>query len=216
MRIISVHVKTSFSIAVDAPQSSIITLAAQEGTKESIYIFRSEYSPLEEDLLAVGRDITPEEQQALLGAAQSYRAEQAALRLAARAEQATRVLIRKLRLKGFPPASAEAAVSYLAAQGIVNDARYARLYLEYQVAHGSHSPRSLRQTLYQRGIPRDSVAEALDSALRTEEGTTAELALLEKFLKKYGMKGAKSQSDVVRRLRAEGFSREAIDEYFQE
>ena len=218
MKAVSIRIRKSFgSSADDSDDSLIILKVLLDDGKERELFLRSRYLPqyMEMDLSVTKRDFTEEELEALQFAVQRYKAEQAAARLTARAEQCSQGLIRKLKARGFETSCAEAAVAFLTAMGVINDERYARLYLEYRIAQGGKSPRMLCQTLYRRGIPRDMALSALKAALDTERDSSVELHLLENFLGKKRIRGVKNQDDLRRRLRFEGFSREAIEEYFE-
>jgi regulatory protein len=137
-------------------------------------------------------------------------AENTALRLIARAEQCSAGLIRKLEQKKYGAAAAEAVVLRLREQNLVNDGRYARLWLKAKAGRGHKSPRYLINALRVRGIGREAAEEALQEQLSVKE---AEAELLRRFVKKH----RKIPLPVLRGfLKNEGFSSDVIAEYFEE
>jgi regulatory protein len=137
-------------------------------------------------------------------------AENTALRLIARAEQCAAGLTRKLEQKNYGAAAAAAVVSRLKTQNLVNDSRYAGLWLKAKVSRGHKSPRYLVNALRVRGIDRDTAKNALREQLSTED---AEGELLRRFIEK----NRKIPPAMLRGfLKNEGFSSDVIAVYFEE
>ncbi|MDR0321872.1 MAG: recombination regulator RecX [Treponema sp.] len=147
------------------------------------------------------------------------RAEKAALRLIARAEQCTNGLIRKLERRKHDPASISEVISMLTKANLLNDSRFASLWLRSRLRF-ARTPRRLLSSLCARGIDHDDAQAALQTALDPE----TENSLLARFVKKHarkagGKKGEKTE-DIKRSLkfllRGEGFSTAAIGQYLEE
>jgi regulatory protein len=154
-----------------------------------------------------GREISPGEEEDFRFASSCLRAEKIALRLVGRAEQTGMGLRRKLEKAGYSPSCARAVLARLEELGIIDDSRYARLWLQARLAGKAEGPRRLLAALRHRGIPRQDAEEALRAVLSPE----AERALLEKFLKKKRLSGAEPKTGGI--LRGEGFSPSLIREY---
>ena len=144
-------------------------------------------------------------------------AEKAGLRLVARAEQNACGLNLKLKKRGHERLCAAAAVARLCADGLVDDRRYARLWLASRIAGRASSPRELLGSLRSRGIGRDDAAAAFDEVLDAD----AECLLLERFLvrhrRRYGDPAslpAEGLRTLRYRLRGEGFSAGAVERVF--
>ena len=145
-------------------------------------------------------------------------AEKAALRLIARAEQNVSGLSRKLLKKGYDSECVQAVIEKLCETGLLNDRRYARLWLESRIARQASSPLRLLSALRARNINRHDAECALDETLDDE----AELQLLHRFAEKLQRrqirKGHDDDSDSAQPLqyilRSEGFSQKAIQSYF--
>ena len=158
-----------------------------------------------------GRDLSPVEEEAFKFAAECYKAEKAALRLIARAEQNSLALTAKLERRGFAAAVVKAVISRLLDRNLLDDARYAELWLRSRLSRKkARSPRWLRISLGKRGIDRNSASIALENTLDPE----TEYALLSRFVEQTGFPGKKSYSYRKTQLKYEGFSPEALDKYF--
>jgi regulatory protein len=149
---------------------------------------------------------------ALDHAAACLAAEKAALRFIARAEQYGAGLTRKLKQRKHGPDAVRAVLARLLELGLVNDRRYAELWLKTRVRQGKKGPRTLEAALRAKGIDRETVAEVLKTALTGE----AEAALLERCAKKAAGREATLDSDIRFILKSEGFSSAAIETFFEE
>jgi len=151
-------------------------------------------------------------------AASCSKAEKAALKLIARAEQSSLGLTVKLQQRGFDDAVAKAVVSALKRQNLLDDKRYAELWIRSRISIGkAQSPKWLLASLAKRGIDRDSSKMVLNEILDDE----AEYALLLKYLEKIESLNKKKALDkreslLKNQLKYEGFSKDALDRYFNQ
>jgi regulatory protein len=161
-----------------------------------------------------GAVIGPEAGAALDHAAACLVAEKAALRFIARAEQYGAGLTRKLERRRHSPDAVRAVLARLLELDLVNDRRYAELWLRARVRRGKKGPRTLEMALRARGIDRETVAEALKTALAGE----AEAGLLERCAQKAAGRRNPEEFDSGIRffLKSEGFSSAAIEAFFEE
>ena len=158
-----------------------------------------------------GREISADEEEGLRFASACLRAEKAALRLIARAEQCMSGLERKLERRGHDSACVRAALSRLADLELIDDRRFAQLWIESRLPI-ARSPRRLLVSLCGRGISR----EAAETSLKTVLDEEAELVLLTRFAEKSRRKSA-GQDDIRSLkylLKSEGFSYSAIGRFF--
>ncbi|MDR0683873.1 MAG: recombination regulator RecX [Spirochaetaceae bacterium] len=135
-----------------------------------------------------------------------------ALRLVARAEQFSSGLSLKLQRKGYSRAEIRFAVDALGEAGMLDDLRYARLWLASRVKRKADSPRELLYALCGKGISRDTAVTALKETLTTD----AQLALLRRFVEKNGPGEPANDKAVRKRLSFDGFSAEVLDSFFDE
>jgi len=188
----------------------------------SLFSFRICYLPPEvnTDLYdpntAAGREITAAEEAAFRHASDCLRAEKTALRLIARAEQCTAGLIRKLEKRKHDGKCVSAVISRLSELHLLDDNRFARLWLESRLRF-ARSPRRLLSALNSKGIDRDDAEAALKTVLDEE----AEYALLTRFVKKYARKaGGTGEGEGGNRswkylLKSEGFSHTVIQRFLE-
>jgi len=183
----------------------------------SLFSFKTCYLPLVFDTTE-GIEINEAEEKGLRFASACLRAEKAALRLIARAEQTTLGLRRKLEKRGHDSACIRGVISQLCETGLLDDRRYARLWLDARVSRQRTSPRRLLIALSARGIDRDDTASALKEALDDE----VEFLLLKRYMEKLQRKRKISSDDgddsrsLKYLLKSEGFSSLAIQRFLAE
>jgi regulatory protein len=159
-----------------------------------------------------GKEISSAEEEELRFAAVCSRAEQAGLRLIARAEQTEMGLFRKLEKRGHDSDGAAAVVSRFVSMGLINDERYAELWIRSALAGGkASSPRKLSASLRNRGINSSTVGKALKNSLDAE----AELFLLRRYIEKY-QSNLEKQPNPRSFLKFEGFSPGVLSIYFED
>jgi SOS response regulatory protein OraA/RecX len=193
----------------------------------SFFSFKTCYLPpvfVDESLYtpgtAEGREISAGEEAGFRFAAACLRVERAALRLVARAEQCFFGLSRKLERRGCDSACVRLVLARLAELELVDDCRFARLWLETRLQRAG-SPRRLRAGLHARGIDRNDAAAALQAILDTETDSI----LLDRFVRKQRRlrrgRGVADQAggDPFRSLKFalknEGFSTAAIQRFLE-
>ena len=199
-------------------------LRRMELSDGSLFSFKTCYLPpvCEDESLcgpgAEGLEISAAEEEGFRFASSCLRAEKAALRLIARAEQNVFGLARKLEKRGHDAACCGAVVSRLCGLGLLDDSRYARLWLESAVNRQAASPRRLLAGLRSRRISRKDAEDALRAVL--DEG--GELRLLERYVQKILRKsktagGGEGDSRRLKYLlKGEGFSSAAVRDFFDE
>ena len=162
-----------------------------------------------------GSEINAEEETAFRFASACLRTEKTALRLIARAEQCTSGLMRKLEQRGCGKTCVNAVISRLMDLKLLDDRRYAQLWLESRLRL-TRSPRRLLCALCGRGIDRDNAEAALKNALDEE----AEFSMLTRFVKRLPRKKSGKGGNVTRSLKyllkSEGFSLSAIERFFND
>jgi len=125
--------------------------------------------------LVVGGEIGPRVLARLQELADLEGAHRAALRALARRAHARHDLRRRLLQKQHPPAAVDGALARLAAQGLLDDAAFARDYAGVKAARG-RGPARLIKDLLAQGVERGVAEEAVRAAL-TDEGVDADAAV---------------------------------------
>jgi len=180
----------------------------------STFLFSIDYLNNIKDfsLWAEGKVLSSLEEDSLLFAAACYKAEKIALRLIARAEQSCLVLTAKLEKRGIEASVVRAVVSRLADREMLNDARYAELWIRSRLgSRKALSPIRLLASLGKRGIDRASSLIAISKVLDEE----TEFALLLKYLEETDILEGKGGRFLKTRLKHEGFSTEVIEKFFE-
>jgi len=183
----------------------------------SLFSFKTCYLPLVFNITE-GIEISEVEEKGLRFASACLRAEKSALRLIARAEQTCLGLTRKLEKRGHDSACVRGVISQLCESGLLDDRRYARLWLDARISRQRTSPRRLLIALNARGIDRDDTAFTLKEALDDE----AEFLLLKRFAEKLQRKrklnseGGDDGPSLKYLLKSEGFSSLAIQRFLTE
>jgi len=138
---------------------------------------RGRFASLPEEALAdlpleLEREIPPRLLDRLQELADLEAAYRAALRVEARRSHARNDLRRRLIQKQHPPAAVEGALTRLLAQGVLDDARFARAYAATRLRRGRGPARVLTDLLIQ-GVER-RVAETAVAQAMADEGVDPE------------------------------------------
>ncbi len=109
------------------------------------------------------------------------RARQVCLRLLT-AEPRTRAqLAQALRRRGVPDDAAESVLSRFADAGLINDAAFARAWVESRHHSRGLSRRSLSAELKRRGVDSEEIREAVDTLDSEQEAATAQRLVEQKM-----------------------------------
>ena len=113
--------------------------------------------------LAVGQELTPQQRRELEAEDQRLGAIEAALRLVAMSPRSEADVRERLqRRRGFRREAVDAAVTRLRELGYLDDAAYARLYVESRRASTPRSKRAIAFELGRKGVDRQLTQEALE------------------------------------------------------
>jgi regulatory protein len=207
-----VSLKASTSAAantnVRAAAEVVYRVALSDG---SLFSLKNKYVPPEYQIdasFSPGKVLSDDGEAALRFAASCYRAERAALRLVARAEQCEFGLSRKLGTRGHEESCVRAALAHLSAQEVVSDDRFAIRWLQSRLNAAGQTPQTLLLGLRRRGIRLETARQALAVVLDLE----TELVLLRRFLEKQRF----GPEPCIRlALKRERFSQAAIAAFFE-
>ena len=168
---------------IDAPDRGRITaIEQQERNPERVSVFLDERfafglgaaQALAEGL-RIGDELSEERVATLRALDEVGRATDAALRLLALRPRSVREVSDRLRLRGFAPEAIDAAVEKLEGWRYVDDADFARFWVENRERHKPRGRRLLEQELRRKGVDREIVREAIDAAELDETGSALEL-----------------------------------------
>jgi regulatory protein len=112
--------------------------------------------------LAVGQELPPARRRELEDESQRLDAIETALRLLAMHQRSEKDLRDRLRRRGLRLAAVDAAVTRMQELGYLNDAAFARSYVEARQASTPRSRRALSFELTRHGVERDLATEAVE------------------------------------------------------
>ena len=159
----------------------------------------------------LGRELSSEEEEDFRFASLCSNAEKIALRLIARAEQNSLGITAKLEHRGYSSAVVKAVVSCLVARNLLDDERYAELWLRSRLAvKKGYSPQALLAGLCKRGISKSSSRKAMNKVLDPE----TEYALLLRYIENGKFQEDNNTFSRKAQLKYEGFSTESLDRFF--
>ncbi len=152
--------------------------------------------------------LSKEQYQSILEEILIPRAKRRAMHLLERMDRTEAQLREKLKANEYPPEAIDEAVEYVKGYRYIDDLRYACSYIRYR-SH-SHSRRQLTAALYQRGVSRELVSQALEEEYKEEDESPKILKWMEK--KHYDAKEAdtKQKQRMYQFLMRKGFRSEDI------
>ncbi|MHC6201807.1 regulatory protein RecX [Breznakiellaceae bacterium SP9] len=186
----------------DGTAGNVYTIVLSTGIER---VFRLCYIPFpyqECSPWVAGRVLTPDEEYACRFAAECFQVEQAALHLISCAEQSAVNLSSKLIKRGHTRASVQAVITHLQDLDLLNDSRYARMWLESRTCAHINSPKQLLAALCRHGLAHRVVHAAYKSVFTFEK----ELSLLTRYVSKKHIACEGDPHQTFQQLQAEGFS----------
>ena len=129
-----------------------------------------------DERLEVGDALDDERVRMLLAADQASRATEAALVFLGYRPRSEKEVRDRLRRGGFEQEAIDHAISRLHEWRYLDDADFARRWVENRAAHRPRGRRLLQQELRHKGIDTETAREAIDDAALDETGAAEELA----------------------------------------
>jgi regulatory protein len=112
--------------------------------------------------LSVGAELSYERQRWLYDEEQRIGAIEAALRLLAMAQRSEKELRDRLKKRGFRKAALETAITRVREMGYLDDAAYAKFFVETRQASTPRSRRALTFELARKGVDRELAASSVE------------------------------------------------------
>lgn len=201
------------------PAGTITALRAQANDPQRVNVFIDgefalgvSLNTITQERLYIGRQLDEADYARIEQAERADKAFQAALRFLESRPRSAAEVRERLGRKSFEPREIDAAIARLGALGLIDDATFARFWVENRQACRPRGSSALREELRRKGIAPDVVASVLSDAALTgdEAGRARELARA--ALRKYA--GAPDRATFARRLggylQRRGFSFEVI------
>lgn len=156
--------------------------------------------------LEPGKRLTPQEVADLRARAQLHDALQASLRFLSFRPRSQAELRQRLR-RQFAPATIEAVLERLEAQGLADDAAFAQFWQENRQRFRPRGRGLLRAELRQKGVSDETIAQALEAV---DEEAAAQAAAEKRLTSLSGLDEAQFRQRLGGHLRRRGFSWEVI------
>ena len=201
--------------------TKVITGIVESARKEGRYVVTVDGRPahtvsldiIDQLKLRVGGVVDAAGEAALEGAAAALQTYDRALNLLAFQARSARDLRRRLVQKGEPAEHVDRAIERLTAQGLLDDAQFARQLARSKVASQGASRRRLQQEMFKRGVAREVADEAIAEVYEDEQVDEGEL--VEEVARKKVRSLAKLDPEARRRrlyafLARRGYEGEAI------
>ncbi len=170
--------------APDFREGTVTRVAVQEKDRERVSVFLDDEFAfgLTLDLaieagLRPGLRLTVAEQEHLVERERLARGRVVALDYLSSQARTGLELRRKLRRKGYDAAVVDQVMEYVESKGYIDDAAYARAYVQARFAGRGHGPMRLRQELIRRGVAKEHIDDALHHLVASEEMDDAALAV---------------------------------------
>lgn len=201
--------------------TKVITGIVESTRKEGRYVVAVDGRPahtvsldiIDQLKLRVGGVVDAAGEAALEGAAAALQTYDRALNLLAFQARSARDLRRRLVQKGEPAEHVDRAIERLTAQGLLDDAQFARQLARSKVASQGASRRRLQQEMFKRGVAREVADEAIAEVYEDEQ--VDEGVLVEEMARKKVRSLARLDPEARRRrlyafLARRGYEGEAI------
>jgi regulatory protein len=148
---------------------------------------------------------------------QIEKAKQAVLRLLSVRMRTRWELRARLARRRFPTEAVETALDDLERVGLVDDRKFARLFLESRIRRRPRSYRVLKQELRSKGLSQENIEEAVEEAAsEVSEAELARKALAPKARRLKSMDPDQARARSARFLAGKGFSHSLIEEVLQD
>ncbi len=144
---------------------------------DNVYAFSLSDLELSGSELRIGRELTPDEVNGWQGQSSASSAYNLALRFLGHRPRSRREVVNHLTNKGYRAEIIEPVIARLTEHGLVDDAAFAASWIASRQATRPRSRYVLEQELFQKGLDRQTVTDALD-----ELGEEAQEQMLEDII----------------------------------
>lgn len=163
----------------------ITAIEAGENKKYKIYLndevaFELYKSEIKSCNLVKGMELEEELHNRILYEIVGKRAKKRAMHILEKRDKTEQQLRDKLLENRYPPQVVDSAIDYVRSYGYIDDASYARRYIEYR--RKNKSRKQLKMELYAKGISSEIIAQTFDD-MEDGEGETIRKLILKKSAK---------------------------------
>ena len=128
-----------------------------------------------------------------------------ALRLLSFKPRSVEEMRERLRLKRYGPAVIDSVIESLKRQGLLDDAKFAKLFAHSRIYTRPSGRRQLEFDLKKKGLSRDLITATLETFRDTDERQMARDLVLTRFRKMTGVQAGKKKARLFGFLKRRGF-----------
>ena len=141
---------------------------------------------------------------------EAQKATSAALKFLSVRPRSVSEMVKKLKLKKYPAAVIEEAVATLKKQGLLDDEKFARIFVNSSVYSQSTGAKKLKFDLKQKGVPQEIIERAIGGLQDHHETKMARELVAKRFRLMTGVSEETKKRRVFGFLQRRGFSSEVI------
>lgn len=174
------------------PTGTITQLELQQHDRErinlyidSVFALGISLRTLEQQGLYKGKVLSESDWQAIAQAEEIDKAYNAALVFLAARPRSSQEIRTRLRKREFPDEHIDLAIEKLAQIGLVNDAAFARFWVENRQQHRPRGARAIQAELSQKGVQRDLISEVLNELTDQDEEQERAFSVARSALRRY-------------------------------
>ncbi|MFD3166152.1 RecX family transcriptional regulator [Herpetosiphon sp. NSE202] len=174
------------------PTGTITQLELQQHDRErinlyidSVFALGISLRTLEQQGLYKGKVLSESDWQAIAQAEEVDKAYNAALVFLAARPRSSQEIRTRLRKREFPDEHIDLAIEKLAQIGLVNDAAFARFWVENRQQHRPRGARAIQTELSQKGVQRDLISEVLNELTDQDEEQERAFSVARSALRRY-------------------------------
>ena len=141
---------------------------------------------------------------------EAQKATSAALKFLAARPRSVSEMVKKLKLKEYPAAVIEEAVETLKKQGLLDDEKFAKTFVNSSVYSRSAGTRKLKFDLKQKGVSQEIIERAIGGLQDTDETEMARELVAKRYHLMTGVSEEAKKRRIFGFLQRRGFSSEVI------
>ncbi|WP_110513375.1 RecX family transcriptional regulator [Herpetosiphon llansteffanensis] len=174
------------------PTGTITQLELQQHDRErvnlyidSVFALGISLRTLEQQGLYKGKVLSESDWQAIAQAEEVDKTYNAALVFLAARPRSSQEIRTRLRKREFPDEHIDLAIEKLAQIGLVNDAAFARFWVENRQQHRPRGARAIQAELSQKGVKRELISEVLNELTDQDEEQERAFSVARSALRRY-------------------------------
>ena len=205
---------------MEKKKSKITKISAQKKQgRVNIYVDRKFFAGIDKGVLVKynlykGKEVNKEELNAILDEEEKFKAKDYAYNLISYRMRTEKEITERMERKGYNPRIIEEVVENLKGLGLVNDEKFAEMWVKERMETNPHSNFIFIQELLKKGVEEEIAKRVVDKLVGVEERSKMLKKLVEKAERKYkNADREKRKRLILSYLSRRGFSYEEISKY---